>query len=134
MGVADGQLHLTEEGWKQARCAGQELRRIIGDEHVKFMVSPYVRTRETLNALVEPWGGLTSVRWEEDPRIREQDFGNFQDVNLVRKAKSERERFGPFFYRMPNGESPSDVYDRLSSFFESMFRSWRGTPERVMKD
>jgi len=132
--VADGQLHLTEEGWKQARCAGKALKRIVGDEPVKFMVSPYVRTRETLNAVVEPWGTLANVDWYEDPRIREQDFGNFQDVEAVQKAKKERANFGPFFYRMTNGESPSDVYDRLSSFFESMYRDWDRFPLEEVKN
>lgn len=130
--VADGLLHLTEEGWKQARCAGRELKKLIGDEPVKFMVSPYVRTRETFNAIVESFGGADTVEWYEDPRIREQDFGNFQNVEDVQRAKQERQNFGAFFYRMPHGESPSDVYDRLSSFFETMYRSWDTTPSEVM--
>eukprot|EP00930_Biecheleria_cincta_P013795 TRINITY_DN12127_c0_g2_i1.p1 TRINITY_DN12127_c0_g2~~TRINITY_DN12127_c0_g2_i1.p1 ORF type:complete len:390 (+),score=45.32 TRINITY_DN12127_c0_g2_i1:43-1170(+) len=122
--VADGLLHLTEKGWQQGTCAGRALKDIIGDENVEFKVSPYVRTRETFNALVAPWGTPDDVRWAEDPRLREQDFGNFQNVADVEKAKEERGEFGPFYYRMPNGESPADVYDRLSSFFESMYRHW----------
>lgn len=122
--VADGLLHLTEKGWQQAYCAGRSLKDIIGDENVEFEVSPYVRTRETFNALVAPWGTPADVRWAEDPRLREQDFGNFQNVADVEKAKEERGDFGPFYYRMPNGESPADVYDRLSSYFESMYRHW----------
>ena len=34
-------------------------------------------------------------------------------------------KFGRFFYRFPNGESGADVYDRVSSFLDSMFRHFR---------
>lgn len=122
--VADNELHLTDTGWDQAYCAGRELKNIIGDDPVQFKVSPYVRTRETFNAVVDPWGGPKNVSWNEDPRIREQDFGNFQNVAQTQQAKRDRDRFGAFYYRMPDGESPADVYDRLSSFFESMYREW----------
>ena len=46
----------------------------------------------------------------EEPRIAEQQFGNFQNVDEVRKAKTERKKFGRFFFRFPNGESGLDVY------------------------
>jgi len=52
----------------------------------------------------------------------------------VQKAKTERRDFGAFYYRMPNGESPSDVYDRLSSFFETMYRSWDTTSTERMEN
>lgn len=41
------------------------------------------------------------------------------------KYKKERIKFGRFFYRFPNGESGADVYDRVSSFLDSMFRHFR---------
>ena len=37
-------------------------------------------------------------------------------------VKQERNNFGRFFYRLPSGESGSDVYDRVSSFLESLYR------------
>ncbi|CAE8611907.1 unnamed protein product [Polarella glacialis] len=128
---ADSLLHLTDQGWQQAMCAGRALKEEIGDEPVRFEVSPYVRTRESFNAIVLPWGSSDDVKWSEDPRLREQDFGNFQDLAEINKAKEERGRFGPFYYRMPSGESPADVYDRLSSYFESMHRSWERAPQHA---
>ena len=35
---------------------------------------------------------------------------------------AERERVGKFFFRFQDGESGADVFDRVSSFMESMFR------------
>ena len=40
----------------------------------------------------------------------------------MRLFKQERNRFSRFFYRFPMGESGADVYDRVSSFMESLFR------------
>ena len=128
--VADNALHLTESGWKQALCAGRAMKEIIGDESVFFHVSPYVRTRETFHAIAKAFGPLESVHWKEDPRIREQDFGNFQDAAKTSAQKRERKAFGRFYYRFPDGgESCADVYDRVSSFLESLYRHWEEHPE-----
>ena len=35
--------------------------------------------------------------------------GNYQDPQVIRKAKAERHKFGSFYYRFPHGESASDV-------------------------
>ena len=35
--------------------------------------------------------------------------GNYQDPQVIKKAKSERHKFGSFYYRFPHGESGSDV-------------------------
>jgi broad specificity phosphatase PhoE len=71
--------------------------------------------------------GLT---WNEDSRIREQDFGNYQDPETIRKAKKERHRFGVFYYRFPHGESASDVFDRVSTFLDSLWRSFEMNKSR----
>ena len=36
----------------------------------------------------------------------------------------ERAAYGHFFYRIPNGESAADAYDRVSGFNESLWRSF----------
>lgn len=36
----------------------------------------------------------------------------------------ERADYGHFFYRIPNGESAADAYDRVSGFNESLWRSF----------
>lgn len=62
--------------------------------------------------------------------FREMDFGNFQDPAVIEDCKGQRERFGQFFYRFPSGESPADVYDRISSFLESLHRLFRKSTEQ----
>lgn len=65
------------------------------------------------------------IKVYEEPRLREQDFGNFQpDSAEMSKMWQERADYGHFFYRIPNGESAADAYDRVSGFNESLWRSF----------
>ena len=104
------------------------------DPPVRFICSPYVRTLETFHGLSSAWpGGAAnpSLHVSEDPRIREMDFGNFQQRHMTARAKRERALFGEFWYRFPDGESCADVFDRVSLFLESLHREWEepGRPE-----
>lgn len=61
----------------------------------------------------------------EEPRIREQDFGNFQPCSAeMERMWRERADYGHFFYRIPDGESAADAYDRISGFNESLWRQF----------
>jgi len=120
--VQDHCLHLTHRGREQALDAGRRLREVIGSESVKFIVSPYVRTRETTNGILRAWNG-EKIEVREDVRIREQEYGNFDSENM-RDLHKEKKNFGAFYYRFPEGESPADCYDRASLFLESLYRSW----------
>lgn len=64
-------------------------------------------------------------RIHEEPRLREQDFGNFQgSAKEMAKVWKERAHYGHFFFRIPNGESAADVYDRIAGFNETLFRQF----------
>ncbi|XP_052191722.1 phosphoglycerate mutase-like protein AT74 [Diospyros lotus] len=124
----DHKIPLTQRGVEQAEAAGVDIHRVVSDDghsdnwKVYFYVSPYERTRATLRQIGRsfPRDRLLGVR--EECRIREQDFGNFQQEDRMKIIKQTRERFGRFFYRFPEGESAADVYDRVSSFLESLWR------------
>ncbi len=119
--VPDHRISLTDKGFEQARATGETLRAVLDGESVEVYVSPYVRTRQTLEALALPVAER-DVRVE--PRLREQDWANFQDPADIAEQKELRDRYGHFYYRFTHGESGSDVYDRVSSFLESMHRNF----------
>jgi len=123
--VPDHTLHLTARGREQSLDAGRRLHSIIGDARVRFIVSPYTRAVETLNGITRAWPekGRRSLCVKEDVRLREQEFGNYDRSDMSR-LHEEKCRFGPFYYRFPEGESPADCYDRASAFCESLYRSW----------
>ena len=49
--VPDHALHLTPRGWQEAARGWRLIRERTGNETVRFICSPYVRTRETLNGI-----------------------------------------------------------------------------------
>jgi len=126
-GVPDHALHLTAKGREQALDTGERLLRITQRESTQFMISPYVRTRETFNGIARAFGD-TGLHVREDVQMREQDFGNF-DKPDVKELHKEKRVFGQFYYRFPEGESLADVYDRASLFLESLYRQWEHSQE-----
>ncbi|MFO0612022.1 MAG: histidine phosphatase family protein [Polyangiaceae bacterium] len=127
----DHMMALTERGIEEARHVGAELRALFGEEKVRVYVSPYLRAKQTLREL-----GLSDLvdRVIEEPRLREQDWGNFQHRERIAEQKAQRSHFGHFFYRMQHGESGADVYDRVSAFTDSLFRNfnWPDYPPNVL--
>jgi broad specificity phosphatase PhoE len=120
----DNRISLTEKGKQQAKEASAFLKEIIGKESIKFMVSPYERGIQTYEILKSAFINnviLTHI----DPRLREQEFGNFRDKDpsVVDKLFDERRKVGKFFYRFLNGESGADVYDRANNVLDYIFRS-----------
>ncbi|XP_019170005.1 PREDICTED: phosphoglycerate mutase-like protein AT74H [Ipomoea nil] len=123
--VADPKVGITEQGVAEAEECGRRIREMIEkdeaeDWKVYFYVSPYRRGLETLRNLAKAFERSRIAGVREEPRLREQDFGNFQDREQMKIEKAVRERYGRFFYRFPNGESAADVYDRITGFRETL--------------
>lgn len=133
--IPDHRVKITQDGWQQAYDAGRRLRNLLrSDDTLHFFTSPYRRTRETTEGIIAT---LTSddpepspfkrnnIKVYEEPRLREQDFGNFQPCSAeMERMWQERADYGHFFYRIPNGESAADAYDRVSGFNESLWRQF----------
>ena len=93
----DNLCELTSLGRRQARSAGERIRKLLGNRGViSVIVSPFERTQQTLYALQQELGNVSVRRVHIDPRVREQEFGNFQrdmaqlgkDANEVRRRDS----------------------------------------------
>lgn len=74
---------------------------------------------------------MNLCRYEEDPRLREQERGNFQDLETMKSHEQLRLLVGRFYYRFPEGESGADVYDRVSDFLEALFRKMTNSDNTV---
>jgi broad specificity phosphatase PhoE len=133
--IPDHRVKLTPDGWNQAHDAGRRLRALLRpDDTLHFFTSPYRRTRETTEGILstltsdEPEPSpfrRSNIKVYEEPRLREQDFGNFQPCSAeMERMWQERADYGHFFYRIPNGESAADAYDRVSGFNESLWRQF----------
>lgn len=133
--IPDHRVKITQDGWQQAYDAGRRLRNLLrSDDTLHFFTSPYRRTRETTEGIIatltsdEPGPSpfkRNNIKVYEEPRLREQDFGNFQPCSAeMERMWQERADYGHFFYRIPNGESAADAYDRVSGFNESLWRQF----------
>jgi broad specificity phosphatase PhoE len=119
--VPDHAIPLTPHGHEQSAKAGKYLRELFENEPVRVYVSPYLRARQTLDSLgLDDLIGIA----REEPRLREQDWANYQDTADIELQEKLRDRYGHFFYRFTHGESGSDVYDRVSTFLETMHRDF----------
>ncbi|KAK4435904.1 Phosphoglycerate mutase-like protein AT74 [Sesamum alatum] len=134
--VPNYKIKLSKKGRHQAHKTGSKIREIVSengectDWKVFFYVSPSSRTRETMEEIIA--GGETIpkervVGVREECRLREQHFGNFQEMEKRKKIKRMRNRYGNFFYRVPDGESSADVHDRVSCFLEGLWRDMETT-------
>lgn len=117
----DHALSLTPRGRQQAAETGARLRAYLGGEPITMYASPYVRVGETIEALDL---GVPVDEIRVEPRLREQDWANFQDPVDIAAQRKLRDEYGHFYYRFTHGESGSDVYDRVSTFLESLWRSF----------
>ncbi|KAF2133823.1 phosphoglycerate mutase-like protein [Dothidotthia symphoricarpi CBS 119687] len=133
--IPDHRVKLTQHGWTQADEAGRKLRALLKpDDTIQFFTSPYRRTRETTEGILrtlvsdDPTPSpfqRSNIKVYEEPRLREQDFGNFQPCSAeMERMWQERADYGHFFYRIPDGESAADAYDRVSGFNESLWRQF----------
>ncbi len=121
--IPDYKLTLTDKGKEQARSCGKQLKEIVKDESCFFYVSPLWRTRQTFEHIAKAFD-KELISKQEQPRIREQEWGHLKDLAECDRIDKERDAYGVFYYRIPDGESAADVYDRVSDFFGTLHRDF----------
>ena len=135
--TADHAVPLSERGHDQARQAGRLLAdyldaHITGTRpHVRLWASPYKRTRQTADCVVEHARGWVTDRVEHI-LLCEQQFGLFDGVaeaDLPDRFPREHAYYdmltrfgGKFWARMPQGESRFDVAKRIHQAFGTFHR------------
>ena len=118
--IPDHKITLSEVGEQQCLELGKRLAEHI-QEPISIWTSPYTRARQTTQLFSQ---GLSHLKTQhfEDPRIREQDWGNYYTEFEHTTMREGLDNHSRFFYRMPHGEAGTDVFDRVSSFLEMLYR------------
>lgn len=119
----DYALLLTDKGKHQADAAGAFIKELVNGEKIKFYVSPLYRTRQTFKKICKHFPE-DQYRWQEEPRLREQEWGHLRSLEQCIEIENLRNDFGTFYFRIPDGESAADVYDRVSDFFNTLYRDF----------
>ena len=115
--VPDRSWRLTATGRKQADCIG---RWLVSQQQLfdRYMVSPYVRTRETAATMALP-----KAKWEENRVLRERSWG---EINTITKDEFKTnyarnwnfKNTDPLYWRPPAGESIADVAEARRDYMD----------------
>lgn len=132
LGIGDHDTPLSHDAGLMAQTTGQKLQEIMTLPNVIF-VSPYVRTRETLEWMKKGWPELQNVKVYEEERIREQEHGLallYNDWRVFNVLHPDQKRLhdleGAYWYRYPQGENVPDVRERLRSWLTTLTRDFAG--------
>eukprot|EP00667_Euglena_gracilis_P016025 EG_transcript_16712 len=121
--IPDSAMCLSETGYQQAEEAGCALKELLQDETIYCFVSPFRRALQTLAGVLESFDEKQVLGVREDSRLREQEWGNFQQPSEIPRIKAERMRVGRFWYRFTTGESGADVFGRADAFMDTLYRT-----------
>eukprot|EP01080_Neovahlkampfia_damariscottae_P006407 gene6407-10414_t len=121
--VPDNKIKLSNLGVKQSIVCGNNLKKLIGNESVYFYVSPFQRSIETFENISKAFGGKKKLNYRLDPRLREQEWGNYQNVEDRKQFEEQRRILGAFYYRFATGESGADVAERVVTFIDNFHRT-----------
>lgn len=116
----DADLPLTHLGAAQAGAVG---RRLAANPPDVVYCSPYLRTRQTLAAILGELSdaGAPTPLLRFDERLRDRETGSWEMLTtaaLQRRFPEEmarRDHVGPFYFRPPGGENFPDVALRIRS-------------------
>jgi len=118
--MQDCDIGLTDNGHEQATAAGEKLRSLIGNESMYVYMSPYLRSRQTWENIKKAFRSSQIITERQDPRIRELELGNTDNLQNLSKEVEQQKRTKRFYYRFSGGESGADVYDRASLFLDTL--------------
>lgn len=123
---------ITERGKDYARKMAKELSKEIALPDTVYL-SPFLRTRETWDEMMDAWPDLKSCRILVDERIREQDFGLrllYGDWRVMQVMHPEQRPLyklqGEYWYRQPQGENIADVRLRNRNWIGAITRDQVG--------
>lgn len=130
LNIGDHNTPLSKGAGRQALITGQKLKTELELPDVIY-VSPYLRTRTTLEQMIKGWPELATVKTYEDERIIEQGHGLallYNDWRIFHVFHPDQRKLfaieGSYYYRFPQGENVSDVRQRCRSWVETLIREF----------
>ncbi|MDR1219932.1 MAG: histidine phosphatase family protein [Treponema sp.] len=139
--IPDHAIPLSGKGEEQAAEAGRQFAAflaqspsLVGEQGIRLWYSPYLRTKQTRDGLLEGMGSAAGIFTDRREHIllTEQNFGLFDGLTdeecdekypeESRKYKLCAEYKGRFYAKPPNGESRYDVCVRVHQFFGAIVR------------
>jgi broad specificity phosphatase PhoE len=122
----DHKIKITKPlGHSQAKEAGVKVRAIIGKEPVEVYLSGMDRAQETFDGIRVGIRG-NRMRRRNEPRLGEQEWGILASPEDRKLWRQKHKEYGPFYYRVPQGESSADVYGgRMGGVIDTLWRDFK---------
>lgn len=124
MTYPDSSWRLAPDGVKQARVSGSFIMNEYQDNPLtRFIVSPFMRTRETAANLNIPY-----ALWEENRAVRERSWGEIDSIprTLFAEKYSYNHAYkkrSPLYWEPPAGESIAEVAEnRVRNLLTTLHR------------
>ncbi len=125
--VRDVDVPLSDLGHRQAEALGHWFAALPEAEKPEILLaSPYVRARQTAQAICEAGGTGEARPAIIDERLREREFGIFDRLTgrgikeKYPELAEQRALLGKFYHRAPGGESWADVILRLRGALDTI--------------
>jgi broad specificity phosphatase PhoE len=132
--TSDYETDLSDAGKQQSLVTGRRLQEGAIAAYRKpdvVLVSPYLRTRRTFDYMVEGGLDVAGAKIVFEDRIREQEHGLsllYSDWRIFHIFHPEQKRLldllGPYWYPYPQGESVSQVRERIRSVTNTLVREY----------
>jgi broad specificity phosphatase PhoE len=122
----EGDWPLTSSGQADAERAGKWFREHGGGAFDRYLVSDYLRTRQTAGLM-----GLPEARWRIEPFLRERGRGEEgmlrEDHEKRYEESRNRRNLNPYYWTPDGGgESVSDVCLRVGRVLDSLWQECDG--------
>jgi broad specificity phosphatase PhoE len=133
IGARDVDVPLSELGHSQATALGHWFASVAADDRPEIILSsPYLRARDTANAVFDAIKAGSISQIVADERLREREFGILDRLTRLGIEQrhpdlaAARRLMGKFYFRPPGGESWCDVVLRLRSLLDSVSLHYSG--------
>lgn len=127
MNYPDRSWRLTSKGVEQARVSGAWIADNIAERFDRYVVSPFIRTRETAGNLDLPYSS-----WEENRVVRERSWGEIGSMSrqaFLRDypTNARYKDADPIYWAPPAGESIANVGEnRVRNLLNTLHRENSG--------
>jgi broad specificity phosphatase PhoE len=113
--VKDPEIGLTQNGIGQAKEAAENIRTdLVGFEHIDLFVSPYKRTQQTAEIIMDALKD-DRIKMTTEPSLRGLDWGSVTLKNL-KEIEHERYKVGVLHYNFPDGDKSSEYVRNIYDF------------------
>ncbi len=145
----DHNVPLSQWGFRQVTEAGARIADYLasgtgtGSTRLRIWFSPFLRTRQSKDALITALPDAIVGKVREDYLLREQDFGLFTEIYQHAEQKQKfpdefekwarlRSNGAKFYARPPDGESRADVAQRMRLFLQTVMHEARHGHDNVV--